>query len=253
MIAMLLGEILAELQNDELTLELADLEQQQELGRLREQAFASNRELAKQQVATAQRQSLEKRRQELRAKVDGLLIRAPIAGRVMARRVEELTGQYLQAGTQFVTIGDERAKELLVVIPQDELDLFASRADHAVTVRMRGGGPRLDGRLTKIEPSAQLQLPHAALSGACHGPVAVKSRPPSDSPDKTNDNQNDNYEPLAPVFIGHVQLAGDPADALWAGQLATIALPASDATWFASFQRGVRHWVQQRLPHSPGN
>ena len=243
------AEILAELHNDELTLELADLDQQRELCRLREQGFASNREVAKQQVAAAQRQSLEKRQQELRTKVDGLLVRAPIAGRVMARRVEELIGQYLQAGTQLVTVGDERSKELLVVIPQDEVDLFSSRAGQTVTVRLRGGGPPLDGRLMKIDPSAQVHLPHAALSGACHGPIAVKPRPPSDSPEKANDN----YESLAPVFIGHVQIVGDSSKSLRAGQVATIALAASDATWFASFQRGVCRWVRQRLPNTTGN
>ena len=136
-----------------------------------------------------------------------------------------------------------------MVIPQDEVDLFSSRAGQTVTVRLRGGGPPLDGRLMKIDPSAQVHLPHAALSGACHGPIAVKPRPPSDSPEKANDN----YESLAPVFIGHVQIVGDSSKSLRAGQVATIALAASDATWFASLQRGVCRWVRQRLPHVPGN
>lgn len=96
--------------------------------------------------------------------IDGLTIRAPIAGVVLTARPEQLTGVWLDAGDPFVTLG--RTDTLELEFGVDERDLPRVRLGDRVHLRVDALPQRtFDGRVTSI---GELPIPD---SGAVRYPV----------------------------------------------------------------------------------
>ena len=118
------GQPIAVLRNDELKAELADLELACNESLVKNRMLIQTQELAKLQVEAADRTAIEKKIAELKRRVALLTVRAAVAGRVYARNLDALRGRYLQAGDEIAVLGNDEAKELLVAVPQDDVELF---------------------------------------------------------------------------------------------------------------------------------
>ena len=80
------------------------------------------------QIESARRNSLNKKLNELRHRVDSLTIRAPSAGTIVAKDLDAFRGRYLATGTELVVLGSDDRKEIVIAVPQDDVDLFHDRA-----------------------------------------------------------------------------------------------------------------------------
>ena len=104
------GQVLMVLENEQLHVNLTNIQHQVEQSRLQERIHRQNEETAKMQAEAAKHRSLCKKEAEIKAQVDGLIIRAPIAGQVVAADLDTFAGRYLAVGDEIAVIGSEGAR-----------------------------------------------------------------------------------------------------------------------------------------------
>ena len=243
------GQPIALLRNDELTAELADLELAYEESLVKGRILVQAQELAKLQVERADRAALEKKIAELKSRIASLTVRASVAGRVYARNLDALCGRYLQTGDEIAVLGTEGAKELLVAVRQDDVELFWHHLGHG-GVRVRtASGDLVVARFTSIDPRGSSDLPHAALSATVGGPLAVK---PLERTAEAAEKSDHKYELTSPVFQGKVALPADEGRRLRAGQLVTISFRTEKEMVATRLYRIVQAWIA-RLLHAYHN
>jgi putative peptide zinc metalloprotease protein len=202
------GELLLELRNDELETEFLELQAsiRQAEARLRE-AFGDH-DAGRAQVASRNLQALQERFAEIERQRVGLRVFAPVAGRIVARELDNAIGTYVKEGTQLLTVADERRKELLVCVSHDHIDDIAPSLGKTVTFRSRGLTVH-EGRLTRLEPRASRRLPHPALSAAVGGALPVRE---SDADDQAE------VRLVEPRFPGVIAVSSSVSSKLACGQ-----------------------------------
>ncbi len=104
-----------------------------------------------------------------------LLVRSPIAGRILTPRTEDLTGRYVVEGTSLAEIGDCRRMVAEVGVPERFLEYLQVGAPVTALIRTRPMKPRT-GSIAAISP-ATLEQPSTVTAG--REPV-----PPSAHPDR---------------------------------------------------------------------
>lgn len=232
------GQVLAVLRNEALVVELEQLEQSERLGEVRVRAYRQRRELVAMQAEEGKLIALREQLADQRRKVDALTIRAPQAGRVIGRQLDDLPGSYLNEGAELCAItGDEL--EVLLAIADYDLSAFRDKLGTTIEVSLPGG--RRSGRLTSVDPRATRQPHDPALVAPLGGPLpAVKK--------STEEQANDaghHWELLRPHFVGHVTLAAIDEPPLGIGQRATAQFRPFDHRVFDELARGWDRWLDQ--------
>jgi putative peptide zinc metalloprotease protein len=238
------GQTILRLRNDELAVELTELTLAIEQSRLRARIHQQADEQAKYQAELANAESLVRKRAEIQHRVESLTIRAPAAGRLTSRALDVLTGQYLQPGDEIAVLGDEAAKELLVAVPQADIELFRTQLGRGVQVRIADcRGERFAVPLTNLEPRATQEPPHAALLATAGGPLPAVPRPKTDS---STEGLPDT-QLLSPCFIGRIELAPMESTSLRCGQLAVIGFRSPHETIAARLLTSLNGWLLDQL------
>jgi putative peptide zinc metalloprotease protein len=141
--------------------------------------------------------SKQAEKDEITRELAALTIKAPVSGRIVIPRSQDLLGTFIGKGTVLAHVLQNDASRLRAVIPQADAALVKSRTT-GISVRLReSGATPLPATLITETPSATNRLPSAALAYAAGGPVLTD---PSDP---------DNLRTLEPVFIVDVQLAAN--------------------------------------------
>jgi putative peptide zinc metalloprotease protein len=200
------GQLLLELRNDDLTLEQRELQSQVAQAAAIHDRALNERNATQARVALRNQQALQERLQEKQRQCAALQVRAPVAGRVLARDLRNSLATYVEAGTELAVISDERRKQLHVSIADDQVDAVTPFLGESVRVRCQYG-TAFQGTLSRIEPRASRDLTHPALSAAAGGPLAV-----TESTDKVE------CQLVTPRFRGVITLAPDKCDQLFCGQ-----------------------------------
>jgi putative peptide zinc metalloprotease protein len=237
------GEVVAVLENRELALELriAELRVEQSVARCRMLRQAG--EVAKEQAEMAEQEGLRKKRKSIAEQIDSLLIRAPAGGRTIGRHLDAWVGQYVATGTELFLIGDERAKELVVALPQDDVELFQRHGAAPVEVRFASQGiSPIQTAIETIEPRATSQPPHEALASNIGGPLTVRIVEEED-----NRNAPRTHELLDPCFRASVRLTPQQSKPLRAGQLAWVEFKSDEQSWARRMHTLVERWFDQQL------
>lgn len=206
------GQLVAKLENDELTSELHDLALSILQSKLRARGFEQREELAAYQAESKQLDSLEIKHREKQREVAQLSIVAPCSGRVILRNAKSLLGTYATVGTEIVSIGHENRKELRIAIRQDDVQAFRGSLGADIDVRLPGIG-RLKCELVRLNPRASVEPSHPSLCASFGGPLNVRERPRSE----TNGTEH-TFELLSPRFRGIVGLSETESSQLRVGQ-----------------------------------
>ncbi len=173
------GDLLLELTNDQLQTELCQLQSSVSQEDVLHRAALNEHDAAQAQVTLRNRQALVDRLAEIQQQCDSLRVFAPVAGRIVARELDNTIGTYVKEGDELLAVGDESRKELLVAVSHEQIDDVMPLLGQPV--RFRTGGLRLyEGTLVSLEPRASRRLPHPALSAAVDGPLAVVEDDASD-------------------------------------------------------------------------
>ena len=229
-------------------LELADLELAIEQLDLKRRSLATTHQTAELQAHDEHRTALEKKRTEKLAQVEQLIVRAPVAGRVVARQLASATGSYLEEGATILTLANERNKELKISVAQPDADPFSAAIGRPVRVRLPGV-PRLHGTLAELAPRADLEPVHPALSAVLGGPLAVHAA--DDRAGRNGDNAS-GYQLFEPRFNGTVTLTAAQSATVRAGQRGVVSLSDYRETLGGYLYRTAAHWLRNRLRHAFG-
>jgi multidrug efflux pump subunit AcrA (membrane-fusion protein) len=221
------GQALLRLENQELTVQRKTVELEIEKSIAKCRSLRQAGETAKEQAELAEQAGLRKKQHELASQLDSLTILAPADGKVLGRNLDAWLGRYVELGTELLLIGDEEAKEVLVAIPQDDVELFHRGHDAGLTIRFDAIGVHAtDATSMVIEPRATTQPPHEALSSRLGGPLAVRV---NDNPLDRDGRATD--ELLDRCFKASVPLSAQQSRALRAGQLAAVEFTSPEESW----------------------
>jgi putative peptide zinc metalloprotease protein len=239
------GQVIAVLTNDELAVELATVRNQIEQSKLQQRIFHQTQETAKQQAELAKDRSLQEKGIEIQKQVDGLVVRAPVAGKIVAHHLDSMPGRYLSVGDEIVVIGNEKSKEVILAVAQNDISSYLSQRGQVVNVRVTGDEEHsFNANLTKVDPRASLTPPHEALGASAGGPLPVTSKRESPNSKKVES------ELLDPCFSGTVQLDEPQSLHLRTGQRVTILFSSSEQSWAGNLVMRVRRWIDDRLANA---
>lgn len=237
------GTLIIRLKNEELTARVTDLELAIRQSIAKRTSLMNRREVAAAQIERRQLQALEEQLAESRRKAETLNVRAPVAGRVLARRLPDQMGNYLKAGVELLVIGDEGHKEIIASVDQRDLEAFSDRSAATGRIRIRG----LDHSTTSqflVEPRASTRLPHPALAATHGGMVDVVAD--EGNPNSTGKDTSE-VQLSEPRFPLRCPLNKASARQMYAGQLASISPLAGHQTIAVQLTRAVRDWARSLI------
>jgi len=230
------GEVLVQLENPELTSELANLRlvrQQIATHQLRD---LNQREMAVHQARDNELEVVDHQIALLATRTEALTLLSPIDGRIVATEIESLIGRYVEAGTELLIVADERNKELVLATERVESTELQGITETRTTIR---GGGQLRTSAPVFEPRATRTLPHPAFAADAGGMLAVR-------PVESSSNSADvSHELAAPAFRGRIPLSNSQAEGLLAGQRASVRLIGRDQT--------LGDWLRRILAKSAAN
>lgn len=238
------GQLLIELENEELANEVADIKASIHQSTVRSRQHIGKHDTAAAQVEAENHASLQKRLTEKQKQLDALIVRAPVAGRIMARSLVWSEGTYAQPGTELVAIGNDSRKELRVSISQDDarwLNASTRKANQEtlVDVRLRSVG-LAQGTIRRILPGATRTPLHASLTAPAGGPLTVKAN--SDSETRSE------FVLTEPRVTAIVDLPGDVAAQIPAGTFGHVWLKTEASPTVAeAITRIASRWIGDRL------
>lgn len=238
------GQLLIELENEELTNEVADIKVAIEQSDIRRSQFIRNQETASVQVEAENYAALQKRLTEKLQQAEALIVRAPVAGRVMSRTLVRAEGTYAQPGTELVAIGDDSRKELRVSISQDDARWLQSASNHScetttVNVRLRSVG-MAQGTVRRVLPGATRTPLHESLTAPAGGPLTVKA----------NSNSDSKFEFILtePRVTAIIDLPPEIAASIPAGSFGHVWLKTDTAPTIAeATTRIATRWIEAQL------
>ena len=235
------GDLLIELENDEVTGEHRDLEQQILQEELRIQTASRSHDSAAMSIAESNLESLHLKFRETGRKVAGLQLRAEREGRVAGAELKNLLDTFVQEGQELLTLGSEDCKELRISVHQTDLTVVMARIEADVPVRIGTRWP-IPGRLLRVNPRATHRLPHPALAATSGGALPVRDDPESAGPESESSLRLTEQR-----FDAVIGFAEDQADLLRCGERGIVSLGqpgCSIATWC---YRSGRTWLEDRL------
>jgi putative peptide zinc metalloprotease protein len=168
------GEPLLELRNEELERERLDLELEIKQSRWRERLAIERQDTAASQVEQQQRDALEQRLAERQQQVERLMLRAPISGVVLSRKLSLLPGSFVAEGTEVLSIGDPTQCEFIAAVSQEAVLSVPLTSDEPVFVQLHGRG-EFAGRVQRLHPRATTIPDHLSLCAPFGGPLAVRT------------------------------------------------------------------------------
>ena len=225
------GQTLAVLRNDELRLELARLIATRDQSLVKQRSLRSKRQLVELQVEESTQQTIEKQIAEAQSKVDGLTIRAPADGRVVARRLADLAGGFLSEGAEVCTIAGTE-NEFVVAIGERDVQAFQAVMSKSVEVHLPG--QRITGEIAEVEPNASLHLAQPTLGAHAGGPLALKIEGNPSASDES-------WTLTEPRVTGRIRFVTATMDLL-PGQRGYVAIKRPGDRLGTALMRQMRAW-----------
>ncbi len=171
------GHLLARLKNPEKVTELGTARLDVTSSKLRVADYLKERQMGAYQAELENATGLQARYDLAARRVKDLDVHAPVGGRVFLRRPEMLPGRFLQPGSEILSILPEKPPELIISTNQSAGDAFESARAHEVKVRFAGRtGEPIAAKVTRIEKTATIAVPHAALASSNGGPLPVRQK-----------------------------------------------------------------------------
>lgn len=233
------GQLLAELENRELSLQLHQVEIDIEKSVLRSRTFHRDRDIAAYQSEQLARSALEQQRTELMQKLARLKLVASTAGQVVGEDLETLQGKFVTAGTALMKIVDEANKKISVSIDQQDFDSFSLNKKQQATFVPRRGLNRHVGILNAVNPTATTKI-DARLSSFAGGQLPVRQT----QDDSEGPNSDSPFELVAARFNGELKLDGDTAKALKTGITGRVRLNDYGETIGEHLVVATRRWLK---------
>jgi putative peptide zinc metalloprotease protein len=217
------GQVIATLENAELVAKAERYADDAEMTALRARGHLHQQRLSDYLTEHALSDSREQAVEESRRKVEALVIHSPIAGVVMARRLEDLSEKYLKEGDELCKVAQGQV-EIRLSVAQRDMERFQARIGKTVSVRLPSG--TVEGVVLSLDPMGSLSALDPTLLAPMGGPLAAKAKSDSDSKSESKEA----WTLPEPHFLAKVRVDNDALPAGFAGQRAEVSFLAWDRT-----------------------
>tara|TARA_R110002073_G_scaffold15104_1_gene60248 strand:+ start:11335 stop:13596 length:2262 start_codon:yes stop_codon:yes gene_type:complete len=169
------GVLLMRLKDPELRIRREKKADDLEIAELQVIQFRRQGELSKAAAYLENANALRRQIAEMDEQIAQLTVVANRSGYIVGNHVESLPGRFVSAGQELLRVSDPQEKELLAVVPEQDVDAYqlASRSESLSQVRLRGG-LTIKAKPASLRPRAYRTLMHPALAGSVGGPLAVE-------------------------------------------------------------------------------
>ena len=230
------GQLLARLHNDELELHRQRLVSACAAAEFKARQWQQEKKLVEWRTEFERQQSIRQQLADVEQKVAALEIRAPLNGRLYARRWHEWLDRYVAAGEALAVIGHPDSKEVKLAVPHDVVPLYGDSLPRSVTV-LTSGGQRWPAELVAVESQAHREPLDITLTATAGGTLGVR--------EVRSESAAATWELLEPHFTATVRLEQTVSNSLSAGQRCQVRLEDGVPT-IATHLLGLwRKWQQQ--------
>lgn len=229
------GDLLATLRNRSLKTEYADLQLNVEQARLHRIAAIDRHAAGDAQVAADMEAALQTRLEELSERIEGLQLRAEVAGQVILRNPTQLHGRYVHEGDEIMMIDGLQPLQLQISVAQQDQPQIQQLSGQSVRIRI-GTRPAIHGRLTQITPRATLSLRHPALAAPEGGSLAV-----------TASEDDGEYRLTEHRFEAVVDLPPNVSHSLNAGERGYAVFGSSSSSLAGHVYHAVSDWIDDQV------
>ncbi len=232
------GQLLVELDNQDLRLELTALESRAEQLSLKSRSFQASGHLADYQSIQNELIAVEQQLIEKREQVNQMQVRSPIDGFVDRAQIDNLINSFVKQGDPMAVVSSKSSKEVRVSIAQSDLESVKHNVGQLVSIVLPGV-QTIKTNLSRLDPRASETPLHASL-GACYGgPLAVKAT--------ANGSGKTDYELLSPCFSASIALDVDSSNLVHSGQRGIVLLQTSRESIGTNLYLRARRWVYRKL------
>jgi len=220
------GDILLELENQELTTELKQLELQLKIHQQKYQQYLmKENSLTAAQVEQEKRQDTENKYHKVSQEVGQLMIRAPISGYVIAEDLKILEGAFLPRGKEILSIGDIQRMEIRFSIDQQDIDFFRAHENKNAYFYSNGRPfQKIEAPVKKVNPAASKEIMHPSLTALAGGEIAIR---PKSQTEKNQLETGAQYEYLEPRFNGLIVLSDVQNNHFKAGETGRVVIEST--------------------------
>ncbi len=216
--AVVAGQPLVVLNNDELLLTVRKLEFELEASRTTARSLLERRELSRWQSEIDNQTKLQAQLLEHRTTLDQLTIRAPFDGIVFCREIDSLPGRYIPQGQPVLTLARNNSLEIVASLDQDNSSAIARVSANPVKA-VFSGVPVTLCNVSAIRPRADIHPAHPALCVPAGGPLAV--RPKAQNSEDGGQRESE-FELLSPRFNIELQIPPAASSQLAPGQTGRV-------------------------------
>jgi putative peptide zinc metalloprotease protein len=239
------GDPLVSLRNPELEADLVTIETAYDEARLKARRLLLAEDLPAYQAQQQELASLSRQRQELGSRHRELVLRARRDGRVLARRLPDMSGTHYPTGTELMSVVDQDRKAMRLSVAAADLPLLALSPGDEIAVSLPGRGEVFHARLEQTAPRATTRVEMAILAASNGGPLPVRPRTSADSASVTRDGGQVEY--LEPRVILESQLDAADSLELFAGEIGVAHLPTAPRPLGEHAVRTLRDWLDHLL------
>ncbi len=243
------GDLLLQLENPDLVVDLQQLRFDVTTSTQREIRQLNQGEVAAAEVERSNRTAMTRREKELVRMIEGLTVKAPMAGRVVTRDLGQLLGRDLPQGTELLTIASTARPQLIALVPQSEAESLRGREGQAVRGWLWGHERWLGGEIEHVEPRATQVAAHPALTAEAGGPLAVVARDPRDEAGtELASSQWLMTEPQLEVVIN----LDATSERLALGETGIVRLPIRSGSLWGYVRQKIENWWSVRWTTTHG-
>ncbi|QDT11194.1 HlyD family efflux transporter periplasmic adaptor subunit [Planctomycetes bacterium K23_9] len=244
------GDLLATMLNPELDARLIDTKSRLAAAKLSASARQNERNIGGWQIQQQTIAALEKQMLETSRSVQRLTIKAPMDGQVLFDDPNDLLGTYVSPGTELFTVGSEQQKEAVALVSQSDARFLTNTNGQAVKLKIWGHGETLSGKVSKITPRVQNDLPHFSFAGMYGGPLTVVDR--SQYTDAVATPDTSQLVLLQPRYAMHIDIDEATASRLRSGQTGVAYLRTRTGRLGPYVWEQAKSWVGNRLQETHG-
>ncbi len=229
------GDVLIELENDELRTKLLFLNAELQRSLVRSRRYHVERNIAAYQSEVASRAAIEKQASEAARQLESLTIRATDAGTVVARGLESMAGQHVTIGTELLQVVDENQKEIVLSVGQDNFDEFVGSQGKQAVFAPTHSLMRFVTQLDNIEPTASSRV-DIRLTSYAGGSLAVR-------PASRETVEQQPLELIQPRFSGKASLDATAGRQLISGSKGRVRLSLYSDCVVIHLVKSTRAWI----------
>ncbi|MCP5150573.1 MAG: HlyD family efflux transporter periplasmic adaptor subunit [Ectothiorhodospiraceae bacterium] len=230
------GHPILVLANPALLAEVEALTAELEQSRLAAGAHLSAKSQAAYQAEVERATVIERRLTERRARVEGLTVRAPRGGVLLARDIRTLHGTHLALGTAVGVVVDPIRKRIAVSVDEADAGRLAPLDQARLEFRQDGSGARFPAVVERIEPRASTLIQHPMLAASGGGPIPVRA-------ERGARGEDAGHAYLRPRLVVQARLDAEAAAALPVGVIGRARLPTAERSVGETLLRTTRDWL----------